>query len=113
MQINCVIISGNLVGDPEARSTENGQPVANFILANNRSFKASDGSKKDEVAYIKVVVFGKQADACIQHLKKGAAVIVEGHLAQDRWEDKDGKQHTKTKVVAKSVNFVFAKREDV
>lgn len=112
MQINSVVISGNLVNDPESRSTENAHPVANFIIANNWTYRTINGEKRDEVSFIKIVVFGKHADACIKHLKKGALVVVDGRVAQDRWEDDLGKKHTKTKVIAKSVQFVGRQSAD-
>lgn len=112
MQINHVIISGNLVSDPESRSTDGGLPVANFVVANNWDFKDPNGNKKSDVSFIKVVVFGKHAEACIRYLKKGSPVIVEGRVAQDRWEDEQGNKHTKTKIIGKSVQFVGQKSHE-
>ena len=60
---------------------------------------------KDEVSFIDIVVFGKQAEFCGKYLNKGTAVIVDGRIQQRRWES-DGQQKSKIEVVAQSVNFL-------
>lgn len=107
---NKVILIGNLTKNPEVRYTPSGTPVTSFGLAVNRRFRqASD--LKEEVCYIDVVVFGKQAEHCGQYLSKGSGVIVDGRLQQRRWETEDGQKRSKHEVVAQSVTFL-PKRQD-
>jgi single-strand DNA-binding protein len=97
---------GNLTRDPEVRYTPNGSAVASFAIAVNRKYKQGEETK-EEVSYIDIVVFGKQAEACGQYLGKGDAVLIDGRLQQRRWDDKDsGQKRSKVEVVAQSVNFM-------
>ncbi len=103
---NKVILLGNLTRDPEVRYTPNGVAVASFALAVNRKYKQGDETK-DEVSYIDIVVFGKQAESCGQYINKGDSVLIDGRLQQRRWDDKDtGQKRSKVEVVAQSVNFM-------
>jgi len=103
---NNVILLGNLTRDPEVRYTPNGVAVASFALAVNRKYKQGDETK-DEVSYIDIVVFGKQAESCGQYINKGDSVLIDGRLQQRRWDDKDtGQKRSKVEVVAQSVNFM-------
>ncbi len=107
---NKVILMGNLTKDPELRYTPNGTAVASFSLAVNRRYKQGD-EFKDEVCYIDIVVFGKQAENCGQYLGKGHGIIVDGRLQQRRWETEDGQKRSKHEVVAQSIRFL-SKRGD-
>src|SRR3990172_8622558 len=95
---NKVILIGNLTKDPELRYNPNGTAVANFGIALNRRYKQGD-EYREEVSYIDIVVFGKQAENCGQYLNKGSGVLVEGRLQQRRWES-EGQKKSKVEVVA-------------
>lgn len=105
VSFNKVILMGNLTKDPEVRYTPKGNPVASFRIAVNHRYKQGD-EVKDEVCFIDVVVFGKQAESCGQYLAKGRGVIVDGRLQERRWETEDGQKHSKYEVVAQSVRFM-------
>jgi single-strand DNA-binding protein len=79
-------------------------------LAVSRRFKQGD-DLKEEVCFVDIVVFGKQAEHCGQYLSKGNGVIVEGRLQQRRWETEDGQKRSKHEVVAQTVTFM-PKRQD-
>lgn len=102
---NKVILIGNLTRDPELRYTPQGTSVCNFGIAVNRRYKLGDETK-EEVTFINVVVFGKQADTCGQYLNKGSAVLIEGRLQERRWETEDGQKRSRHEVVAQSVRFL-------
>jgi len=103
---NRVILLGNLTRDPEVRYIPSGTAVASFSLAVNRKFKQGDETK-DEVSYIDILAFGKNAENCGQYLGKGDAVLIEGRLQQRRWDDKDsGQKRSKVEVVVQTVNFM-------
>ena len=107
---NKVILMGNLTRNPELRYTPNGTPVASFGLAVSRRFKQGE-DLKEEVCFVDIVVFGKQAEHCGQYLSKGNGAIVEGRLQQRRWETEDGQKRSKHEVVAQTVTFM-PKRQD-
>jgi len=106
---NKVILIGNLTRDPEMRYTPQGTSVCNFGLAVNRRYKQGDEAK-EEVTFINIVVFGKQADTCGQYLNKGSSVLIEGRLQERRWETEDGQKRSKHEVVAQSVRFLGKKQ---
>ncbi len=102
---NRVILMGNLTRDPEIRYTPNGSAVATLGLAVNRRYKQGE-ELKEEVTFVDIVVFGKQAEHCGQYLAKGRGVLVEGRLQQRRWETEDGQKRSKIEVVALNVQFM-------
>lgn len=102
---NKVILIGNLTKDPEIRYTPGGTAVANFRLAVNHKYKQGE-ELKEEVCFIDIVVFGKQAENCGQYLNKGQSVIVDGRLQERRWESEDGQKRNKHEVVAQAVRFM-------
>jgi single-strand DNA-binding protein len=107
---NKVILIGNLTKDPEIRYTPSGTPVASFRLAVNHRYKQGEDLKED-VCFIDIVVFGKQAENCGQYLSKGSSVIVDGRLQERRWETDDRQKRSKHEIVAQTVRF-FPKRSD-
>jgi single-strand DNA-binding protein len=103
--INSIVLAGNVVADPESRSTQTGKTVATFRLAVNNPLNDKD------VVYIDVDTWEKQAEFVTSYVKKGSAVSVIGRLKQDSWE-KDGKKQSKILVVADRVNFVGGKKKE-
>ncbi len=106
---NKIILIGNLTRDPELRYTPQGTSVCSFGIAVNRRYKQGD-EVKEEVTFINVVVFGKQADTCGQYLNKGSAVLIEGRLQERRWETEDGQKRSRHEVVAQNVRFLSKKQ---
>lgn len=105
VSFNKVIMAGNLTKDPEMRYIPSGTPVTSFRIAVNRRYKQGDESK-DDVTYIDIVVFGKQAESCSQYLNKGDSVLVEGRLQERRWEGEDGQKKSKYEIVAQNIRFM-------
>jgi single-strand DNA-binding protein len=103
---NKVIVMGNLTRDPELRYTPSGVPVSNFGLALNRRYQNGQGSDVEEVSFVEITAWGKQAEVCAEYLAKGSPVLLEGRLRQDRWETADGDRRSQLKVVAESVKFL-------
>lgn len=110
---NKVIIAGNLTRDPELRYTPKGTAIAQITLAVNRKWKAETGEMREEVSFIDVDAFGRQAEVIGQYLKKGRPFLVEGRLKQDTWEDKNTKQkQSKIKVVLEGFSFIDSNRSE-
>jgi len=108
---NRVILVGNLTRDPELRYTPSGAPVCSFDLAVNRSYTTQAGERRDEVCYITIVSWGKQAETCKEYLKKGRATLIEGRLTQRSWETPEGQKRSKHEVVADRVQFLGGRRD--
>lgn len=87
------------------RSLSSGTSIASFGLAMNRVYTAQNGEKKEEVCFVRVVVFGKQAEACGQYLNKGKPIFVEGRLQYRSWET-EGQKRNSLDVVAERVQFL-------
>lgn len=78
--INKVIMTGQLVRDPEYRHTTTGAPVSNFRIASTKRYRDGEGNLKEEVCYIGVAAWHLLADNCKEKLRKGSPVQVEGEL---------------------------------
>ncbi len=107
--MNKVFLMGNLTRDPELRYIPSGTAVANFTVAVSRAFKGASGEKKEEVSFIRVIVWGKMAEVCGEYLTKGRPVLVEGRLRSRSWEGQDGQKRNTLEVVASSVQFLGAR----
>src|SRR4029077_13717398 len=104
---NKVILMGNLTRDPEMRVTPTGLAICKFTVAVNRKFKMQSGEEREEVAFIDVDTFGKQAETISKYFTKGKPILVEGRLKQDKWEDKNTKEkRSKLMVVMETFGFV-------
>ncbi len=103
---NKVILMGNLTRDPELRYTPGGTAVVNLRLAINRRFRDRNGEQRDEVCYVTVVVWDKQAELCNQYLQKGKPVFVEGRLQSRSFEDSSGNKRNILEVRAERTQFL-------
>ncbi len=103
--LNKVILLGNLTRDPELRFTPNGSPVAKFRLATNQRVRQQE-EWRDEVCYIDIITFDKQAENVAEYLTMGNLALVEGRLHWHEWEGSDGHRRSKYDVVASTVQFL-------
>ena len=103
---NKVMILGNLTRDPELRYIPSGQAVTSFTIAMNRTYNSQSGEKKEEAAFIRIVVWARLAEVCNEYLKKGSSVFVEGRLQSRSWEGQDGSKRSTIEVVAQNVQFL-------
>lgn len=101
--INEVFLIGNLGKDPEVRFTGSGQAVCNFSLATNEVWNDKDGKKNERVEWHRIVVWGKAAEACGEHLAKGRQVCVRGRIQTREWDNKEGVKQYTTEIVAHPV----------
>ena len=104
---NKVILAGNLTRDPEMRYTQSGTAICKFGLAVNRSWKDQNGEKKEEVVFIDIDAFGRQAETIGQYLTKGRPILMEGRLKLDQWDDRQsGQKRSRLGVVLESFTFL-------
>ncbi len=104
---NKVILIGNLTRDPEVRYTSKAMAIARISLAINRYWRDPNGEPKEEVTFVDVDAFGKQAETIGNYMKKGRPILVEGRLKLDTWEDKQtGQKRSRLGVVLESFQFL-------
>lgn len=103
--LNKVFLIGNLTRDPELRYIPSGTAVASFGMAINMQYTNPAGERKEETCFVRVVVWGKQAENVTQYLSKGRLVFVEGRLVYRSWEA-EGKTRSTLEVRADRVQFL-------
>ena len=94
---------GNIVNDPELRTTSGGQNVTSFRIATNRRWKNQNtGELQEDSQFHNIVAWGKLAEICSQYMNKGMRVFIEGRLTHRSWEDQQGQKKYMTDVVAEN-----------
>ena len=110
--MNNVVLIGRLTRDPELRYLEgSGTSVSNFTLAIDRQLSKEKKAEAESKGYptadfINIVVWGKQAENCVNYLVKGRLVAVNGRLQSRTYDAKDGTKRYVTEVVANNVQFL-------
>jgi single-strand DNA-binding protein len=105
LELNKVMLIGNLTRDPELSYLPSGTALAKLGLAVSRRYKDRNGETKEDVAFVDIETWAKSAEFCAKYLKKGRRVFVEGRLRQDRWEAPDGAKRNRMVVNAERVQF--------
>lgn len=105
---NKVILMGNLTRDPEVRYTPGGTAVSEIGLAVNDRRKDAKGDWVDEVTFVDITLWGRQAEIAGEYLNKGSQILVEGRLKLDSWE-KDGQKRSKLRVVGENMRMLGGK----
>lgn len=103
--LNRVFLAGNLTRDPEIRYSQTGKAVADLNLAINRKYKTAGGELKEEVCFVGIVAWDRQAEVAGEYLRKGSAILVEGSLRLDQWEA-NGEKRSRLRVVADRIQFL-------
>jgi len=108
MGFNKVILVGNLTRDPQVRYTPGGTAVTDIGLAVNRQwFDKQSNSRKEDVTFVDITLWGRQAEVAGEYLSKGRPVLIEGRLQLDQWTDKDsGQKRSRLKVVGESMQML-------
>ncbi len=99
MDLNKVMIIGNLTRDPEIRTTPSGQPVASFTVVTNLVWTDQTGQRQEKAEFHNVVAWRRLADICRQYLHKGSKVYVEGRLQTRDWIAQDNTKHYRTEII--------------
>jgi single-strand DNA-binding protein len=112
--LNRCLLIGNLTRDPEIRHTPKGTAVAELGLAINRVVPAAEegGERREEVVFVDVTLWGRQAEIAQQYLTKGRSVFIEGRLQLDQWDDKQtGQKRSRLKVVGEHLQLLGGRPE--
>jgi single-strand DNA-binding protein len=104
--LNEVTLVGNLGANPESKKLDGGDTMVKLSLATNERWTNSDGSPGERVDWHKIVVFGNQADPCMEYLSKGSKVLVKGRLRTNTWTDDDGNSRRAVDIHARRVIFL-------
>jgi single-strand DNA-binding protein len=109
---NQVILIGNLTRDPQLKYLPSQMAVTEFGLAINHKYRTKDGEDREEVTFVDITAFGKQAEIVNEHCRKGKALMVCGRLKYDTWEDKQsGAKRSKLSVVLEQFQFIGPKED--
>lgn len=102
--MNSVVLIGRLTRDPELRYTANTQTaVCHFSIAVDRP---RTQNREQSADFIRITVFGKQAENCDKYLAKGRQVGVHGRIQTGSYKNRDGQTVYTTDVIANSVEFL-------
>jgi len=110
LNINVVVLSGNLTKDPEAK-TVGDQALTKLRIAVNKSTKKS-GEWVDSPMFFDVDVWGRTAEVCAQYLARGSKVTVKGRLDWREWETDAGEKRQAVSVVAEAVELPTKKEAE-
>jgi single-strand DNA-binding protein len=110
---NKVILIGNLTRDPQVKYTPGGTAVTEIGLAVNRQwFDKQSNSRKEEVTFVDVTLWGRTAEVAGEYLAKGRPVLIEGRLQTDSWDDKEtGQKRSKLRVVGENMTMLGSRNE--
>ena len=103
MDLNKVMLIGNMTQDPEVRTTPNGISVTSFGLATNLVWTDQSGQKQERAEFHNIVAWRKLAEIIGQYLHKGSKIYIEGRLQTREWEGQDGVKRYKTEIVAENM----------
>lgn len=97
--INKAILVGRIGQDVKLNYMPSGQPVAEFSVATDESYKDREGNKVEKTEWHRIKVFGKTAEFCSNYLGKGRLVYIEGKIQTRSWDDQQGQKRYMTEVV--------------
>lgn len=103
MNLNKVMIIGNLTRDPEMRNTPSGQNVASFSIATNLVWTDQSGQQQKKTEFHNIIAWRKLADICSKYLHKGSKVFLEGRLQTTDWTGQDGVKRYRTEIVTENM----------
>jgi single-strand DNA-binding protein len=92
---NIVIIAGRLTRDPELRFTNTNRAYCKLGIAATKKYKTKGGEAREETTFVDGTVWDKAAEYCGEHMRKGQAVMLEGSLKTNSWEQQDGQKRSK------------------
>lgn len=103
MDLNKVTIIGNVVHDPEVRTTPSGQTVASFSVATNRVWKDKEGQRQQKAEFHNIVAWRRLGEIVGQYIKKGSKIYVEGRLETRSWDDQNAIKRYRTEIIAENM----------
>lgn len=111
MAFNRVILVGNLVADPELKTTPNGISVTRFRIAVNRNFTRNGEQQKTD--FFDIVAWRQTAEFVARFFTKGRPILISGQLQNNNWTDNNNVKHYSVEIVADEVTFVDRKGDGI
>ena len=108
--MNKIVVVGRVGQEPELRQSKGGLPWMRLSVATNRPVKKDD-SWAEETDWHRVHVFGKDAERCMQFVRQGTILGVEGQINYEVWTDDQGVRRLAVKLMADRVQFLADLRE--
>ena len=112
MSFNQVTFMGNVTRDVDFKVFESGTCVAKFGLAMNERYTDRDGEQQEDVCFVDIEVWGRQAEIASEYLFKGKKVLVTGSLKQERWETEGGQKRSRHIVRGHRIVFASTRAEE-
>ncbi|SUO95188.1 single-stranded DNA-binding protein [Suttonella ornithocola] len=110
--VNKVILIGNLGADPECRTFQNGDMVANFSLATSETWNDKQtGEQKERTEWHRCVAYRALAGIIQQYVKKGSKLYIEGKLQTRKWQDNTGQDRYSTEIVVEQMQMLDSKQD--
>lgn len=109
---NHVRLIGNLGGNPQLITGQNGNNIVTFTLATHETIKDEHGNKNKKTEWHSVVAFGKIATLIQNHLHKGSACMLIGRLQTRTYTDKNQNQRYTTEIIAEEILFLGGPQHD-
>lgn len=103
---NKVILAGNLTRDPQLSHLPSNTAVCECGIAVNRKWRSQSGEMKEEVTFVDLRAYGKQAETINQYMTRGKPILIEGRLKFDSWESKEGQKRSKLYVIVENFQFI-------
>ena len=107
--VNCAVVMGRLVADPELRTTGNGISVTSFAVAVDRRFARSGEDRQTD--FIDVIAWRQTADFVCKYFRKGSMIAIEGSLQTRTYTDKEGNKRKAVEVLVNRASFCGSKSE--
>lgn len=103
--LNRVTLIGNVGKDPEIRTTQGGQKIANLSIATTDKWKSKDGERHEKTEWHRVVIFNDGLAGIVEkYVRKGSQLMLEGSLQTRKWQDQSGQDRYSTEVVLSAYN---------
>ena len=111
--VNKAILVGRLGRDPEVRRTASGTAVANFSLATDEFWNDQSGERQRRTEWHRIVVWSRLAETCERYLRKGSLIYIEGRIQTQEWEDRDGNRRRTTEIVARNMQMLGSRSDEM
>jgi single-strand DNA-binding protein len=105
--LNKVMLIGHLGKDPESRALNSGGIAVNMSLATTEKWKDKNtGDAREQTEWHRITVFGSLAKVCMDWLKKGSHIYIEGQIRTRKWKDKEGQDRYTTEINAHNMSML-------
>ena len=112
MSVNKAILLGNVGKDPEVRTLQDGNTVANFTLATSERYKDRNGETRETTEWHTIVCWRGAAELAEKYVRKGSQLYVEGKIRSRSYEDANGQTRSKTEIIAETLQFLGQKPQE-